>query len=106
MGECVEAMPGFVDKAYLTVALGAYIMGVPPLLPARSVPVDRDDYASSYFWQFAQSSQSGARTSLWILDPFCNEVQILKQVKNQDHEAIIYIMIIIINNYTNCEALF
>lgn len=49
MGECVEAMPGFVDKAYLTVALGAYIMGVPPLLPARSVPVDRDDYASSYF---------------------------------------------------------
>lgn len=41
-----------------------------------------------------------------MLNHFCNEVQILEQVKNQDHEAIIYIMIIIINNYMNSEALF
>lgn len=39
MGEYVEAVPGNVDKAYLIVALGAYIMWVPPLLPARSIPV-------------------------------------------------------------------
>lgn len=39
MGEYMETMPGIIDKAYLTVALGAYIMWVPPLLPGRFVPI-------------------------------------------------------------------